>query len=548
MGGATGSRGGACAAFSFNWDAGLKTTLGQMAPAPAGGETPKLNQPSGEGAAQAWAVCAEEPILVSFIPFNFLSSHGILSSVLLFPIRTCRPSFRRFVYALMKELLTMDEMNCTLPRIGTITIPENRPLNASNWTLGCETLDRDFADFDQYCKFIPALGIQTIRLQGGWAKTEKVVGVYDFQWLDHIIDKALSMGCRILLETDYGNPLYPGGGGHDLSGGFPTSEEALAAWDRWVEAMAIRYKEKVSDWAMWNEPDLNPQHKPADIAAFNIRTAKIIKRIIPDARIAGLSLASSYGVPFEQCLSELEKAGALSLFDWFIYHGYTYIPEDSFAHMNALKRIIRKFSPSIRLRQGENGCPSEMATKFALKFHPWTETTQAKWDLRRFIGDLSHDVESAVFTICDFNHLGREINRKGLLLADENHRVIRPKEAYGAIARMTWVFDGSEVRESGCAAFMAATDVCFFSYRRKGGRMVVYWDKTYVPGDSNDASYGTLLLSGEALADPVLADIRTGALYEIPPLSIKRYENYLLFEKIPYYDSPLVIGERGMFV
>ena len=180
-----------------------------------------------------------------------------------------------------------------LKQIGTIRPRSADEISGSNWTLGCETLDRDFADYQQYKEYLVPLGIKTIRLQGGWAKTEKVKGVYDFTWLDTIIDDARGRGLNILLETDYGNPIYEGGGGWDLAGGFPTSEEALAAWDRWVEAMATRYKGKVRDWAMWNEPDINKQHKPEDIAAFNIRTAEIIKRVIPDARIAGLSLASS---------------------------------------------------------------------------------------------------------------------------------------------------------------------------------------------------------------------------------------------------------------
>ena len=123
-------------------------------------------------------------------------------------------------------------------RIGTIRPRGASEIAGSNWTLGCETLDRDFAIYDEYKAYLVPLGIKTIRLQGGWAKTEKVRGVYDFAWLDTLVDDARGRGLNILLETDYGNPLYKGGGGADLAGGFPTSEESLAAWDRWVEAMA----------------------------------------------------------------------------------------------------------------------------------------------------------------------------------------------------------------------------------------------------------------------------------------------------------------------
>ena len=101
----------------------------------------------------------------------------------------------------------------------------------------------------------------------------------------------------------------------------------------------------------------------------------------------------------------------MDLFHWFIYHGYAFNPDSSYKNVEELKTTLAKYSAKAKMRQGENGCPSEKATKFALSNHPWTESSQAKWDLRRMLGDLGHDVESAVFTICDFNHTGREINR-----------------------------------------------------------------------------------------------------------------------------------------
>lgn len=103
-------------------------------------------------------------------------------------------------------------LNPGLKQIGTITPRSADQISGSNWTLGCETLDRDFADYQQYKDYIVPLGIKTIRLQGGWAKTEKVKGVYDFAWLDALIDDARGRGLNILLETDYGNPDIRGWG------------------------------------------------------------------------------------------------------------------------------------------------------------------------------------------------------------------------------------------------------------------------------------------------------------------------------------------------
>ncbi|MCC6354362.1 MAG: beta-galactosidase [Verrucomicrobiae bacterium] len=436
-----------------------------------------------------------------------------------------------------------------LKRIGTIRPRGANEISGSNWTLGCETLDRDFADYQQYKDYLVPLGIKTIRLQGGWAKTEKAKGNYDFGWLDAIIDDARGRGLNILLETDYGNPIYEGGGGWDLAGGFPTSEEALAAWDRWVEAMATRYKGKVRDWAMWNEPDINKQHKPEDIAAFNIRTAEIIRRVIPEARIAGLSLASSSPKLLESCLKALAEKGKVDLFHWFIYHGYEFNPDNSYPKVEELKATLAKYSPKAKMRQGENGCPSETATKFALSNHPWTEYSQAKWDLRRMLGDLGHGVESSVFTICDFNHTGREINRKGLLRATPDKKVEKIKLAYYSVQNCVAVFDDALERIEGpVVGVMYEKRTASFAYRNKatGHCLVAAWDNSGTPDDAFATRPAQVVARGVAILEPVWVDLVSGGIYEIPPDRVLKAGEFTIFKDIPLYDAPVLIAERAL--
>jgi hypothetical protein len=434
-----------------------------------------------------------------------------------------------------------------LKRIGTIKPRHANQISGSNWTLGCETLDRDFADYQQYKEYIVPLGIKTIRLQSGWAKTEKVKGKYDFAWLDTILHDARKRGLNILLETDYGNPKYEGGGGFDLAGGFPTSVEALAAWDKWVEAMSTRYKGVVRDWAMWNEPDINKSHKPEDIAAFNIRTAEIIQRVIPEARIAGLSLASSSPKLLESCLQALDKGKKVGLFTWFIYHGYSHNPDQSYGNVEQLKAALAKYSSTAKMRQGENGAPSEKTTKFALRDHPWTEWSQAKWDLRRMLGDLGHDVESAVFTICDFNHIGREINRKGLLRAGEDHKVEKIKLAYYAVQNAVAVFDDSLERVKEPAVTVTYDkSTAAFAYRRKktGQALVAMWDNSGTPSDKFVTRPAQVQVSGLSMKNPVWVDLVSGRIYEIPKGRISRTASGIVFKDIPIYDAPVLIADK----
>lgn len=200
-------------------------------------------------------------------------------------------------------------------------------------TIGCEVLDRDYADYEQYKKYLAPLGMRKIRLQAGWAKTEKVKGHYDFRWLDTIIDDALGRGLEIWLEVSYGNPIYQGGGTPFLKGGWPVSEEGKTGWNNWVRALAQHYKGRVPEWEIWNEPDINKElgKDYESLAELNIRTAEIIKEVDPKAKIAALALALITDTTLtENCLKEFKKRGKLDLFDWISYHQYMFRPEDMY--------------------------------------------------------------------------------------------------------------------------------------------------------------------------------------------------------------------------
>ena len=426
-----------------------------------------------------------------------------------------------------------------------------------NWTLGCETLDRDYIYWDTYKEYVAPLGIKRIRLQAGWAKTEQKPGVYDFAWLDYVVDDALERGLQVWLETDYGNPIYPGGGDWDLGAGFPTSEEGLAAWDRWVEQLATRYKDKVQDWAMWNEPDIGKKKTPEAIARFNIRTAEIIKKVIPNARIGALSLATNNPAFTKQCLDVINQEGKLPLFTWLIYHGYAKNPDSSYANVDALQKLVDQYEHKLKLWQGENGCPSEKAHKFALSNYPWSELTQAKWDSRRMLGDLGRDVVSAVFTICDFDHTGREINRKGLLKINDKTNLAKVKMAYYAVQNVVTVFDGSLERQKSynCTVCPSAEvpesaapqqPITWFAYRdgKRKQDVLVLWDGSDIPQDENKTQWVDITVKDGQFSDPVWVDLITGAIREIPADQKQIAAGETTLKKIPVYDAPIVIMDR----
>ena len=449
-------------------------------------------------------------------------------------------------------------------RLGTIRPRPASEIKSSNWTVGCEGLDRDFDDFAKFRDYLEPLGIKTIRLQAGWAKTERSRGVLDFVWLDEIIDYAVGHGLNVLLELGYGNPAYgEGGGGKLLGAAYPTSDEALAAWDRWVDAITTRYKGKVRDYAMWNEPDIGVRytpkgrrklskeeiHTPAQIAAQNVRTARIVKRNIPDARLAALSLACNDAAFLEACLAAMGED--VKLFTWVIYHGYCFNPDASYAEVEKQKAVARRYG--LTLRQGENGCPSGWVATSALSQYPWSEYSQAKWDMRRMLGDLGHDVESSVFTM-----MGGGEN-KSLTRRAKDKTVIDLKLAYYAVQNVASVFD-DDFRRVPSGTSLATNDqtLAVYEYRRveNGAALYAFWDhgdlrqfhpsrNKMAPTDSFETRPVAFTFYNRALEDPVWVDLMSGQIYEFPKKFIlRRDERSLICKMVPVYDSPCLLAER----
>ena len=488
-----------------------------------------------------------------------------------------------------------------MKRIGTLRPRSADEITGSNWTLGCECLDRDFTDFDAYKDYIVPLGIKEIRLFAGWAKCEREPGKFDFAWLDHCVDWANDHDINVLLDISYGNPIYKGAGGAGLANGTPNTPEGLAHWDDWIETMGRHYKGRIRDYAMWNEPDNGGLNTPAVIADLNVRTARILKRIMPDCRLHGLSLASNRPEKFEACISEISKLGGADLFDTYIYHGYAMNPDSSYANVEKLMEICATYAPKARMRQGENGCISEWSDRFALRHWPWSENSQAKWDMRRMLGDLGHGCLSSVYSICDLQYAPPHspytyLNRKGLLRTNAKHEVYQIKKAYYAVQNVVSVFDDSLALVKTPRISTIDRTLSLYEYVKDGkSPLFVFWDRglldvkkrsarvddgtgrmrpvTHVeavrtrpilmpedengymqwagmeghgiPSDNFTTRPAVFEWSGDPLRDPVWVDLFTGVVYQVPEARQIVHSCGVSFVRIPVYDSPCVLTERA---
>ena len=450
------------------------------------------------------------------------------------------------------------DMTC----VGTLRPKGVGEISTKRWTVDCAGIDREHADWRSVCEYVPPLGIARIRQQAGWARCEKDPGIYDFAWLDYVVFDAKKRGIDVWMELTYGNPSYPGGGGRGLAAGIPTSEEGLAAWDRWVERMVDRYKGTVKDWCVWNEPD-NDQapNDPQLLARFAIRTAKIIRRGIPDAHIDAYALCwprMNYIEPFVEEL--LRTEGGRTLFNTLTYHHYWPNPDGEGPNDNVkrARAYLDKNLPELGMKEGEGGTLSEWCAHGALNKMPWTELKQAKYDLRRSLGDLSRDIDTSVFHLCDleyrtsFRGFHDGLVRYGLLKSTgqaDGFRVLKVKTAYYAIQNAVSVFnDALEPLAAKTTSTLSGLEngwIFDWRDRRTGLPVVVFWDGAKEPQQDNVTVEAKVAVKGARLADPVWTDLLTGDCYAIPADRISEADGTTVYT-VPVYDSPAFITDRSL--
>ncbi len=464
-----------------------------------------------------------------------------------------------------------EKVNNDMKVLGVVRARDANDIESSNWIIGCETLDRDYANYDAYKDFLVPLGIKRIRLQGGWAKTEKVKGQYQWEWLDRIINDATARGLQPWLQFSYGNSIYDGGGGINLAAGVPHSDDALEAWDKWVALMVNRYKDRVVDWEVWNEPNFsdNLYNTPEKAAILNIRTADIIRKIQPNSVISGLALGHIDLEYAEAFFKAIHNAGKLELFDNMTYHDYVYNPDSHYPKVMKLKASLKQYSQNIPLRQGENGAPSGPRLGGALGDYDWSELSQAKWNTRRMLGDLGHDIESSVFTIIDIAYSGsgpiKRLNVKGLLMSDSTKMVIRPKRSYYAIQNVTSIFDNTLERitqirnthnsdyvpkDKNEVAFTKNTDrsISVYGYRKKLNKLNIYtiWNDEAIPTNSDKKENYNFTFVNAYFKDPVYVDLITGKVYELDDSQWSKVNSKYTFKDIPIYDAPILIADKSL--
>ncbi len=469
-----------------------------------------------------------------------------------------------------------EEAGVSLKKIGTVRIKKPTEIKKSPFGIGCETLDRSLWDPKEIYPWMDDLSVKWARLQTGWTRVEHRKGSYDWQWLDESVDGLIKRGFKPFFNVGYGNTHYTEGdmGYHPL-----VSTEALAAWKKFVVALTKRYKNKISHYEIWNEPNLGGFWKPGKTDPQKYvqlvrETAPLIRQNAPDAVIVGGVVSR---LPFTY-IKALFEEGLGKLIDIFSFHPYTTIPESYTDRIVALRKLVKRYNPSIEIWQGENGFASEPNSTGFVGEGPWTENIQAKIMLRRLLTDCSLDLPMSLwFLIVDLHDYPKgtgKVNYKGILRTKPE---IAPKVAFKALQNLGSLIHGDvrttnslinlldgnqaagekEYSRLGNGAEPTLPDTMATTLKTDNGTVLAYWS-TVKAGDVPLSKSVHLFLwdwEGAGFSDPVLIDPLLGSIHEIPDQQrfydqdkYRISQEAQVLRQLPLQDYPLLIMERSQVI
>ena len=461
-----------------------------------------------------------------------------------------------------------------MKHLGKLKTYSSKELKNSFVSVGFETVDRDLIKPEKCFDALKDSGIKYARCQTGWSKCEKEKGVYDFGWLDDMVDNLLKMGIEPWFNVGFGNPLYMEDVPNPAAVGcVPTlyGDEAVRGWINFVKEVAKRYKGKVRDYEIWNEPNLKhfwyPGEPDGEKYAHLIKiTGKAIKEINPHARIGGCT-CSDNTVNYFLFHDDLCRNLTSDDMDFYSIHAYSRHPteENFFQRFNYLKRIFKKHGlGNVIFRQGEAGYPNDFPVRIENhtlipKNNNSSHRQCSVWMLRRFFTDKSLDMEiSSYFILADpvekpyqkVSEVMTDPPRYGLL----EGKTYKINPAYYTIQKIATLFEDTSPASLYASVRtnideLRTSEYKIHTYIKNDKPMYAYYIASYV-ADEVDFDYRfTLEISNYETAHPikhpVLIDMMSGDVYEIDDIDYAG-DHISKFKDLPIKDYPMVICDKSL--
>ena len=307
------------------------------------------------------------------------------------------------------------------------------------------------------------------------------------------------------------------------------------------------------EWEVWNEPFGQAQ----EYAEMFYRTARAIRAVQPSAKIYCTAIAANTisDRNYPVLLEKLKKENALDLGSYFIYHPYQPNPDETYAKIaEPLRKLVKSYSGSFDIMQGEVGCPAQLEFGHALNGIEWTEYSQAKWNLRRTIGDAVRAIPCNVFTMIDLQYTFM-LQSFGMLRSNALKEVVYRRPSYYAMQNVFSYLDDEAlpygvVTNAGFTITRRADPrdkserrLTCARFTRFGNATRFYWFSDQAPSNRLEFDRVTIEVPGQ-LDRPVWVEMITGRIFEIPAANVRQSKDGTILTDVPMWDSPVMIADH----
>ena len=460
-----------------------------------------------------------------------------------------------------------------LIKIGQVQPKTSLEIQHSRIGLGFEKLDRNVFDPNKAYPYVAKSGVKWARLQSGWQRTEREKGVYNFAWLDEVVDNLIAVGVEPWLCLCYGNDLYTEIAKiHFGAVGCPPiySEEEKQAWINYVHATVEHFKGRIHYYEVWNEPDGKWCWKTGpnaqELADFTEATAKACRETDPTCEVIGYVLCLFK----DSFVQEFTDTGVWQHLDGISYHAYVPNEEDIVYAFDVYDKIRREHKPSLKIFQGESGTQSRSDGMGALRGMAWTPLKQAKYLLRHLLIDLGCGVEFTSYFSCmdmiealngkvgdvssylDYGYfgvLGADFDENGAAVGEYT-----PKLSFKALQVLCSLlcneYTHAKLPISGIvepSPRMGGNDFDFAQARSygftkpNGSAALAYWVPKNILTETYEGTISLTFSKDELPGKLTLINLLDGTIYELPEKMIQEENGQVKLVNLPITDAPMML-------
>ncbi len=209
------------------------------------------------------------------------------------------------------------------------------------------------------------LGVQSLRVGFAWSRIQPEPGVWRDAPFDEEVNEAIRNGKHAAGVLDYDNDDIE----QDPEG--RKRKKYIAPADipvflEYVRHVVERYKDRVSAWEIWNEPDIARFWTGSMEEFYTLarRTAETIRKVDREHPIIGTPMTSPFGVVTPRAIEGIHASGALALADHPNGHLYLTDPRHYYNEYWKLISTARRFRHPGSLNISELGSPDG-------GYYPW---------------------------------------------------------------------------------------------------------------------------------------------------------------------------------